>query len=292
MSKLSLSSTLPLSWGELALPRFGLGVYAMHGRVAREAVAAALQSGYRLLDTAQLYGNEREVGEGIKMSGVPRDEVFVVTKIYGAALGGGERTRRAARESLDRLGTYIDLMLLHNPGHSSAARLDAWAVLAEEFVDPAGSAPHRIRALGVSNFGQRQITELLASPAGQRVPPVVNEIECHVFCQQTALRAWLVAHGLAVMAYCPLGQGSYMRDATLRQVAAEVGATPAQVMLRWILQQDSVVPIPKSANPARQTENAAALDGAFALSPQQMDTLAGLDRGLAGIVDGWASYQE
>lgn len=284
---LTLASTLPLSYGGLKLPRLGLGVYAMHGHTAVEAVAGALRRGYRLLDTAQMYGNERQVGEGIRASGVPREEIFLVTKLYGGSLSGGERTRRAAQDSLDKLGTYIDLMLLHEPSAGSRARLDSYRVLSE-MVDPTKGA---IRSLGVSNFGQKQIAELLASPQGQAVRPVVDEIECHVFCQQPELREYLTSQNMAIMAYCPLAQTSFLRDSTLHRVAKEINATPAQTMLRWIIQQNNVVPIPKSANASRQQENAAALDSKFTLSEQQLQALASLDRGMGGVVDGWASYQ-
>ncbi len=250
----------------VAMPRVGLGVYLVPpGRKAREAVAAALKLGYRHIDTARLYGNEADVGQALRDSGLPRDELFVTTKLWNAD-HGFERTLAAFDESRAALGfETVDLFLLHWP--VPRLRKDSWRAL-ERLYDEG-----RVRAIGVSNFMVRHLEELLA---GARIAPMVNQIEVHPFFQQREVRAWCAKHNIAVAAYSPLAKGDVARDPTIRKVAVEAGATPAQVALAWGLHHDLIV-LPKSVRLERQRENLAATK--IRLTPAQIATLDGLDRG-------------
>jgi diketogulonate reductase-like aldo/keto reductase len=247
-------------------PRIGLGVYLVpQGRKTRDAVGSALQLGYRHIDTARLYDNEADVGKAVRESGVPREDVFVTTKLWNAD-HGFDRTLAAFDESRGRLGlAQVDLFLLHWP--VPRLRKDSWRAL-ERLYDEG-----RVRAIGVSNFMVHHLEELLAAA---RIPPMVNQIEVHPFLQQRDVRAWCAKHGIAVAAYSPLAKGEVARDPTVRKVAAEAGVTPAQAALAWGLHHDLIV-LPKSVRPERQSENLAAAQ--IRLSPRQIAALDGLERG-------------
>src|SRR5437867_1984308 len=239
------------------LPRLGLGVYQVApGEKTRRSVREALRVGYRHIDTARIYNNEQDVGAEIRASGLPRGDVFVTTKLWNDDQGF-DRALRAFEESLGRLGLeYIDLYLLHWP--VPGRRLDSWRAL-ERLLDE-----RSVRAIGVSNFMVSHLDELLRHA---RAIPSVNQIEISPFLQQRDVRTACARHGIAVEAYSPLTKGVRLDHSSLAQVARGAGKTPAQVLLRWALQNDLVV-LPRSARPERIAENAAIFD--FELGPVEM----------------------
>jgi len=252
----------------VAMPRVGLGVYLVpSGRATREAVLSALRLGYRHVDTAQLYGNEADVGQALAESKLARGEVFVTTKLWNAD-HGFDRALAAFDASRRALGVEsVDLFLLHWP--VPRLRLESWRAL-EQLYDEG-----RVRAIGVSNFMIRHLEELLGRA---RIVPMVNQIEVHPFFQQREVRAWCLANNIAVAAYSPLAKGAVLADPVVKAVAAEAGATPAQTVLAWGLRHDLIV-LPKSVRPARQTENLAAAK--VRLTARQVARLDQLERGLA-----------
>ena len=262
--------SLPLRDGT-GIPQIGLGVWkAGRGKTTHDAVAAALRLGYRHVDTAQAYGNEQEVGEAIRSSGLKRDEVFVTTKLWNADQGY-DSARRAFDASLARLGfDYVDLYLLHWP--VAGKRLDSWRALEKLH------AERRARAIGVSNFLVPHLEELLAN-AG--MPPSVNQIEVHPFLQQRETRAFCKAKAIVVEAYSPLTHGTLIDHAVITAVAQTVKKSNAQVLLRWGIQHGMVV-LPKSVNAARIAENGDIFG--FALEPREMRLLDELEQGHA---TGW-----
>lgn len=250
----------------VTIPRIGLGVFrAGAGAATRDAVREALAAGYRHIDTAAIYRNEREVGEGIAASGVPREAVFVTTKLWNEDQGY-DSTLRAFDRSLATLGLeVIDLYLQHWP--VPGKRLESWRAM------EAILASGRARAIGVSNFTARHLDELLDHA---RVVPAVNQVELHPFLQQPALRARCAALGIVVEAYSPLTKGRRLDDPRLLAVARDLGRSPAQVLIRWALEQGLVV-LPKSSNAGRIRENFDVLD--FELGPHAA-TLATFEEGL------------
>ena len=236
----------------------------------RAAPSFALTAGYRHIDTAKLYGNETDVGAAVRESPVPREQVFVTTKLWNDDQGY-DRALRAFEGSFHRLDlAWIDLYLLHWPVPHK--RLDSWRALETVL------AEGRARAIGVSNFMVSHLEELLARA---HVVPAVNQIEVSPFLQHRDVRSFCARHGIVVEAYSPLTKGARLRDPVIVEVARRVGRSPAQVLLRWGLQQDLVV-LPKSVHAARITENAALFD--FELDEQAMARLDGLEEGLA---TGW-----
>jgi diketogulonate reductase-like aldo/keto reductase len=266
---LDRSSTLPLENGAVpraAMPRLGLGVWQSGpGSGTRDAVAAALEAGVRLIDTAAAYGNEREVGEAVRASGLPRSDVFVTTKLWNEDQGY-EPALRAFSRSRDALDLgVVDLYLLHWP--VPGKRLDSWRAL-ERLLAEGGC-----RAIGVSNFTERHLRELFAA-SGTR--PAVNQVELHPFLPQRRLRAFCREHGIVVEAYSPLARAERLDDRRVRRIAERHGRSPAQVLVRWGLQQDVVV-IPKSARRRRIAENADVFD--FELDEADLAELAQLEDG-------------
>jgi diketogulonate reductase-like aldo/keto reductase len=262
---LTISSTATLRGG-VEIPLLGLGVYqARPGAETRQAVESALRAGYRHVDTARAYGNEGDVAAGIAASGVPRDRVFVTTKLWNSDHGYDE-TLRACDDSLARLGMErLDLYLVHWP--VQGLRHDTWRAMERLKADG------KVRAIGVSNYTVRHLEELLARA---REPPSVNQVELHPFLQQRELVEFCAANGIAVEAYAPLVKAHRMDHPVLRRVARRHGATPAQVLVRWALEQGFVV-LPKSVRPARIQENASVFG--FALDREDQAALAGLDDG-------------
>jgi diketogulonate reductase-like aldo/keto reductase len=260
---LSLGSTLTLNNG-VDIPRLGLGVFRSRpGRETRDAVRAALELGYRHVDTAAAYGNEADVGAALRETDVPRAEVFVTTKLWNSDMGY-HSAHDAFRRSLARLGLeYVDLYLLHWP--VPGRRLEAWRALEELQRD--GLA----RAIGVSNFMVRHLEELLAHAT---VPPQVDQVELSPFLAQAELRKFCADHDVLVEAYSPLTRGVRLDDPALNRVARRLGRTPAQILLRWALEKDLVV-LPKSVHADRIRENAALFD--FALGPGDTAALDKLD---------------
>jgi diketogulonate reductase-like aldo/keto reductase len=251
----------------VVMPQLGFGVFQVGDDEARAAVATALECGYRSIDTAALYGNEHGVGLAIRGSGVPREELFVTTKLWNADQGAG-RVRPAFERSLDKLGLdHVDLYLIHWPVPSRDLYVETW----REFERL--RAEGRVRAIGVSNFTPPQLTRLLQEC---EVVPAVNQIELHPGFQQPELRAFHREHGIATEAWSPLGQGAALTDPVITRLAQRYGRTPAQVVLRWHLDLGNVV-IPKSVTPSRIRENVAVFD--FALTAEDAREVAGLDSG-------------
>jgi diketogulonate reductase-like aldo/keto reductase len=264
------TATLSLSSGA-DIPQVGLGVWQTPaGATARQAVLAALQSGYRHVDTARVYGNETDVGAAVLSSGVPREQVFVTTKLWNDD-HGYDRALRAFDASLKRLGLeYVDLYLLHWP--VAGKRLDSWRALERLYEEK------RARSIGVSNFLVPHLKELL--DAAKHVP-AVNQIELTPFLQRRDTVALCRKHGIVVEAYSPLTHGQRLHDPVLAGVARRTGRSVAQVLLRWSLQHGNVV-LPKSTKPQRIAENARVFD--FTLDERAMAELDALDEGL---VTGW-----
>jgi len=263
-------TTLQLSSGA-RIPQVGLGVWQTpSGATTRQAVAAALEVGYRHIDTARIYGNEVDVGAAVRASGVARDAVWITTKLWNADQGY-DRALRALDTSLESLGLdYVDLYLIHWP--VAGKRLDSWRAL--ERVHQEG----RARSIGVSNFLRPHLEELLASA---RQVPAVNQIELTPFLQRRETRALCAEHGIVVEAYSPLTHGKRLDHPVVNDVARRVGRSVAQVLLRWGLQHGLVV-LPKSTKPARIAENGTLFD--FTLDDRAMNELDALEEGL---VTGW-----
>lgn len=266
MTPLTLQSTARLRNG-VEIPRLGLGVFRTgRGEPTVEAVRAALRAGYRHVDTARIYRNEEDVGRGLRASGVPRDEVFVTTKLWNADQGY-DSTLRACEASLRALDLdHVDLYLVHWPVAST--RLDSWRAM-ERLLEEG-----RCRAIGVSNFMPRHLEELLAHA---EVAPMVDQVEAHPFLQQRALRSLCARHGIVVEAYSPLTKGRRLDDPVVSEIAAELGRSAAQVLIRWSLERGMVC-LPKSESPARIEDNARVFD--FALSEAQAERLDALEEGL------------
>jgi len=260
-----LASTFELTGG-VRIPAVGLGVYQSRpGAETREAVKAALELGYRHVDTARVYGNERDVSKGIEESGVARSEVFVTTKLWNSD-HGYDAALRACDASLGRLGMErMDLYLVHWP--VERLRHDTWRAMERILAD--GKA----RAIGVSNYTIRHLDELLARC---KVPPAVNQVEFHPFLFQRDLLEHCRKHGIRLEAYAPLVKAARMDHPVLGRVAARHRRTPAQVLVRWSLEHEAIV-IPKSVRRERIRENADVFG--FSLDSEDMAALDGLDEG-------------
>jgi diketogulonate reductase-like aldo/keto reductase len=242
------------------IPLLGLGVWQVpNGPETENAVRWALELGYRLVDTAQAYGNEESVGRALRDSGVPREEVFLTTKFYPRR----RDPEAAAQRSLERLGVdQIDLYIIHWPGGGPT-----WAWPGMERAHERGYA----RSIGVSNYGVSELDELLAVA---EVPPVVNQVQFSPFKYRRKLLDACEERNVALEAYSPLGLGRYLSDERVALIAERVGRTPAQVLLRWCVQRDLIV-IPKSTHRHRIEENARIFD--FTLSDEDMAALDALD---------------
>jgi len=260
---------------DLDLPRLGLGVFQVPpGDVTRQAVRWALAAGYRLIDTAAMYGNEEDVGEAVRASGVPREEIVVTTKLWHTD-HGFEAAQAAARRSQEKLGLgAIDLYLIHWPrAESPAERLGSWKALEKLRRDGV------VRAVGVSNYAVRHLEEL---GAATDLAPSVNQVEFHPFVYDPDLLRYCERSRIVVEAYSPLTRGRRLADPRIAAVAAAHDKSPAQVLLRWGLQH-GLVELPRSAREARIRENAAVFD--FELGPEEMEQLDRLRDG--GRVTAW-----
>jgi 2,5-diketo-D-gluconate reductase A len=248
-----------------AIPQIGLGVWQTPNDTAIEAVKAALAAGYRHIDTAAAYRNEEGVGRGIVESGVARGDIFLTTKLWNDDQGY-DSTLRAMDESLKRLGTdYVDLYLIHWPSAYRGRFIDTWKAfirLREE-----GKA----RSIGVSNFEGDYLDQIIDATG---VAPVINQIQLHPRFQQKAMRAKHAELGVVTESWSPLGQGKLLEHPAIAAIAARHGKSPAQVIIRWHLDQGLVV-IPKSVTPSRIVENFAVFD--FTLSDADKAEIAGLD---------------
>jgi diketogulonate reductase-like aldo/keto reductase len=270
---LTLQSTMRLNNG-VTVPVLGLGTLHGHGKNLIEAMLFAFDLGYRHFDTAKAYENEHDVGLAIRKSGIPRDEIFVTTKLWNTD-HGYDHALAAVEASLRRLGVdYADLYLVHWP--VSGQRQETWRAM--ETLYRAGKA----RAIGVSNYTERHLTELLASAD---IVPAVNQIEYSPFLYQRSLQAFCEARGIRIEAWSPLTRGLKLNEPRLNTIASQYAKTPAQILLRWGLQHD-VIEIPKALMSAHLQENAALFD--FTIAPRDMAALDALDEGLR--TGGWDPY--
>jgi diketogulonate reductase-like aldo/keto reductase len=262
------------------MPALGFGVFQTPPDVTAQAVGTALATGYRLIDTAAAYGNEREVGEAVHSSGVDRTDVFLETKIWISDYGY-DQTLHAFEKSARKLDVdQIDLLILHQPLPSAFERtLEAYRALETLLADG------KVRAIGVSNFMVDHLTKLLAQAT---VVPAVNQIECHPYFQQREVQGLNAEHGILTQAWSPIGgitfyrdgsHGSTLDDPVIADIARTQAKTPAQVMLRWGLQHGRSV-IPKSTKPGRIAENINVFD--FELAADEIAAIDGLDTGRRG----------
>jgi len=245
------------------IPQLGFGVFKVeNGSQTVQSVKKALEVGYRSIDTAAIYQNEEGVGQAIRESGIPREDIFVTSKVWNTDQGY-ESTLAAFDASLKRLGLdYLDLYLIHWPGKDKY--VDTWRALETLYKEG------KVRAIGVSNFHIHHLENLLKS---SEVKPVINQIELHPRLTQVEIREFCQKHDIQVEAWSPLGRGVLLDNPTIGEIAKKYGKTSAQVIIRWHLQHGIVV-IPKSVTPARIEENAQVFD--FELSVEEMNEIDGL----------------
>ena len=251
------------------IPQFGFGVFMINPGDTGEAVTTALQAGYRHIDTAQMYGNEKEVGDAIARSGLARADVFVTSKLSNASHRPDD-ARHAFYRSVSALGCeYVDLFLIHwpLPTQYDGDYVSTWQTLEEFYRDG------RARSIGVSNFQPHHLRRLHTEC---EIPPAVNQIEVHPYLTQADVRAFCAEHGIAVEAWSPLARGGeLLREPAVVSIAGRVGKSPAQVVLRWHIERGDIV-FPKSVTPARIRENIAIFD--FQLSPDDVEVISALNR--------------
>ena len=255
-----------------AIPQLGFGVYQIEPEDTVEAVSEALEVGYRHIDTAEMYGNEKEVGEAIRSSGLDRGDIYVTSKLNNA-FHEPQDAREAFDKTLSDLGfDYVDLFLIHWPLPTlyDGDFVSTWKTLEEFHRDG------RARSIGVSNF---QIEHLEQLAAETDTVPAVNQIEVHPYFTNDAVREYGREHGIATEAWSPITKGGVLEDSTITQIAEKVGKTPAQVVLRWHVQRGHII-FPKSVTPSRMQENFELFD--FELEPDDVDEISALDRGEDG----------
>ena len=257
MEYLTLNNGVPM-------PLIGFGTCMLGGETCTEAVTAAIEIGYRMIDTAEAYGNEKEVGEGIRQSGIDRRELFLVTKVNFKSYENADQTVMQSPENLQT--DYLDLLLLHWPFANYYA---AWRTLEKLYGDG------RVRAIGVSNFEPDRLLDLIAY---NKIVPAVDQIETNLYCQRGAERVWMDKKQVAHMAYAPLGQGNrneMFQEPAVLALARKYGKTPAQILLRF-LTQNGIAVIPRGTRPEHIRENFVLFD--FTLTLDEMAQLAALDR--------------
>lgn len=249
------------------IPQIGLGVWQASDEDARAAVRVALEEGYRHVDTASIYGNEKGVGEGLRDAGIPREQVFLTTKIWNDA-HGFEPATAALDASLERLNVdYVDLLLIHWPVPGQDNYVDTWRALIN------AQRNGKARSIGVSNFNPDHLQKLMDETG---VAPVLNQIELHPFMQQEALRSAHESIGIATQSWSPLGQGSALNDPVVLDIARKHGRTAAQVIIRWHIEL-GMITIPKSITPSRIRENFNVFD--FSLETSDLAAIVALDCG-------------
>jgi len=250
-----------------SIPQLGFGLWQVPAAITAETTATALRLGYRLVDGAAIYGNEEGQGEGIRRSGLPREDIFVTTKVWNSDQGF-DRTLLAAGASLKRLGLdHVDLLLIHWPCPRKDLYLDSWRALIR--LRDEG----RALSIGVSNFQEPHLTRIIGETG---VTPVLNQVEINPRLQQPGLRAFHDTHGIVTQSWTPLGQGQSFDAAPVQAVARRTGKSPAQVILRWHIQIGAAV-IPRSTREAGLGENLDLFD--FALTEAEMAAIAALDEG-------------
>jgi 2,5-diketo-D-gluconate reductase A len=257
------------------MPRLGLGTWPMDDAAAEVAVAAAIESGYRLVDTAENYGNERGVGRGLKASGVPREELFVTTK-FNKRWHGVELAAEAYERSADRLGLeYIDLLLIHWPNPQQDRYVQAWQGLARLLEEG------RLRAIGTSNFKPAHLERVIAETG---VVPDVNQIQLSPTVTRESARAYHAEHGIVTQSWSPIGGQSndVLREPVVVELAGRHGRTPAQIVLRWHMEL-GLTTVPKSSDPERLRQNLDIFD--FSLTAGEVAAISALDQGDAAGAD-------
>jgi 2,5-diketo-D-gluconate reductase A len=251
-----------------SIPQFGFGVFQVKPADTVEAVSTALKTGYRHIDTAEMYGNEKEVGEAIAKSGLDRGDVFVTSKLSNDAHLPDD-ARAAFDLSLEELGfDYLDLFLIHwpLPTRYDGDFVSTWETLEEFYRDG------RARSIGVSNFQPHHLRRLHTEA---EVPPAINQIEVHPYLTQDDVRGFCAEHQIAIEGWSPLGQGLELADPTIGEIAERIGKTPAQVVLRWHIERGDIV-FPKSVTAARIKENFAIFD--FELSGEDVGAISALNK--------------
>jgi 2,5-diketo-D-gluconate reductase A len=250
------------------IPQFGFGVFQIRPEDTVKAVATALEAGYRHIDTAEMYGNEKQVGTAIAESGLDRADVFVTSKLNNG-FHRPDDARRAFADSLDALGfDYLDLFLIHwpLPTRYGGDYVSTWRTLEEFYHDG------RARSIGVSNFQPHHLRRLHGE---SEITPAVNQIECHPYLTQDDVRAFCAQYQIAIEAWSPLAQGLVLDDPTIVSIAKAVGKAPAQVVLRWHIERGDVV-FPKSVTPSRVRENIDIFD--FELSGEDVEAITALNK--------------
>ncbi len=250
------------------IPQFGFGVFQVKPADTVEAVSTALQTGYRHIDTAEMYGNEKEVGEAVAKSGLARTDLFVTTKLNNDAHLPDD-ARKAFDGSLEALGfDYVDLFLIHwpLPTRYDGDFVSTWRTLEEFYRDG------RARSIGVSNFQPQHIRRLHAEA---EIPPAVNQIEVHPYLTQDDVRGFCAEHQIAVEGWSPIAQGEVLENPTIRDIAERAGRTPAQVVLRWHIERGDII-FPKSVTASRIRENFAIFD--FELSGADVEAISALNK--------------
>ncbi|CAO1612948.1 unnamed protein product [Sympodiomycopsis kandeliae] len=264
MSALSISSTLKLNDGIL-IPRLGLGIY-----LTRDAtpILHAFKTKYQHVDGAQLYANEAELGEAVRQSGIPRDQLFLTTKVWDTN-HGYEKATKSIEKSLSVSGLdYWDLFLIHSPNPGKQKRLETWRALID------AKKQGKIRSIGVSNYGPHHIEELVEAYPNDI--PSINQIELSPFFQRSEIVQACRKHNIAIEAYSPLGKGAHTDLPELKAIGDKYGKTPSQILIRWSLEKGFIC-LPKSANPKRIEENANIFD--FELKKEDSQTLDALETG-------------
>lgn len=263
--------TIRLSNG-VEMPMIGYGVYQVDPDECERCVSNALEVGYRMIDTAQAYHNEEGVGAAVAKSGIPRSELFLVSKIWISNYGY-EKAKASIDESLRKLGTeYLDLMLLHQP---FCDRYGAYRALEEAYREG------KLRSIGVSNFYPDHLVDLASNV---EIPPMVNQVETHVFDQQTEAQKYMEEYGCQIMSWGPLAEGrnNFFSNPVLESIGYKYGKTVAQIALRWLVQRGVII-IPKSVHVERMEQNLNILD--FTLSDEDMAAIACLDTGKSLFFD-------
>jgi diketogulonate reductase-like aldo/keto reductase len=290
-NKLSINSALPVPGSKYQIPQIGFGVYLSPPEKCVNSCTKALEAGYRHIDTAQYYANESDVGNAIKQGKVPREEVYITTKILSAG-NDADSTYKKVVESVEKLagkGGYVDLFLIHTPNGGPEARKLMWQALEK------AKNEGIVRDIGVSNYGIQHIEEIKS--IGKVFPPAINQIEVcltnsrslnstnmmqlHPWCQQRECVEYCQKNNIVVEAYCPLVRNEKADDKTLASIAKKHNVGPNQVLVRWSLQK-GFVPLPKSDTPSRIVSNADVYG--FELDEEDMKKLDALDQGRAGAI--------
>jgi len=252
----------------IKIPALGLGTWQMHGRECRQAIDTALELGYRHIDTAQMYRNEQDIGDALQTSNVPRDEIFLTTKLLQSNLRAND-VRSSFAASLERLQMeYVDLLLIHSPNPSVPISETIGAMNKLQDVG-------RAKQIGVSNFSVQQMQDAMEA---SETPIFTNQVEYNPFSSKQKILEFCAEQDIALTAYTPLAKNRVARNKPIQEIASKYEKTPAQITLRWLIQQDHVITIPKSSNPDHLKENLEIFD--FKLTADEMQSMSRLKRGI------------